>query len=45
MAFANIAAGEDDLRDIAMSLREDPTAGDLEEDLKRWRRENGREML
>jgi len=41
MAVSDIAAGKDDVRDVAMAMGEDPPATDLREGTERRRGENG----
>ena len=45
MAIANVAAGEDDLRYIAMPMRKDPASDNLQKGLKGRGREDGNKML
>jgi hypothetical protein len=44
VAIADIAAGEDDVGDIAMAMGENPTGTDMRERAKRWLGENWHEL-
>jgi hypothetical protein len=45
MPVANVAAGEDDLRQVAVAMRKHPAGDDLQEGLEGRGREDGSKML
>ena len=44
MSIADIAARENDVGDVSMSMRENPTGADLREGAEGWLGEDGNEM-